>query len=79
MPRFGCRSRRNPDPPNTPRERRTIQDIDARLYSPSLAQRRGVRVRRIALPEPATRAGLIGAYAQAMADEPRLKLILLTM
>ncbi|MEI5687806.1 aminotransferase class V-fold PLP-dependent enzyme [Sphingomonas kyungheensis] len=44
----------------------------------SLAQRRGVRVRRIALPEPATRAGLIDAYAQAMADEPRLKLILLT-
>lgn len=44
----------------------------------SLAQRRGVRVRRIALPEPATRAGLIDAYAQAMVDEPQLKLILLT-
>lgn len=44
----------------------------------SLARRRGVRVRRIALPEPATRASLIDAYAQVMADEPRLKLILLT-
>jgi len=44
----------------------------------SLAQRRGVRLRRIALPEPATRASLIDAYAQVMADEPRLKLILLT-
>lgn len=44
----------------------------------SLGPRRGVRVRRIALPEPATRAGLIDAYAQVMADEPRLKLILLT-
>ncbi len=37
----------------------------------SLAKRRGVRVRRIALPEPATRASLIDAYAQVMADEPR--------
>lgn len=44
----------------------------------SLAQRRKVRVRRIALPEPATQDSLIAAYAQAMADEPRLKLILLT-
>lgn len=44
----------------------------------SLTKRHGVRVRRIDLPEPATHAGLIDAYAQAMADEPRLKLILLT-
>lgn len=44
----------------------------------SLARRRGVRVRRIALPEPATRANVIDAYAQVMADEPRPKLILLT-
>ncbi|MBB4610743.1 aminotransferase class V-fold PLP-dependent enzyme [Sphingomonas yabuuchiae] len=44
----------------------------------SLGPRRGVRVRRIALPEPATRQALIDAYAQAMAAEPRLKLILLT-
>lgn len=44
----------------------------------SLGPRRGVRVRRIALPEPATRQALIDAYTQAMAAEPRLKLILLT-
>ncbi|WP_428970208.1 aminotransferase class V-fold PLP-dependent enzyme [Sphingomonas sp. Xoc002] len=44
----------------------------------SLGPRRGVRVRRIALPEPATRQALIDSYAQAMAAEPRLKLILLT-
>ncbi len=44
----------------------------------SLGPRRGVRVRRIALPEPATRQALIDAYAEAMAAEPRLKLILLT-
>ncbi|RDE05696.1 aminotransferase class V-fold PLP-dependent enzyme [Sphingomonas aracearum] len=44
----------------------------------SLATRRGVRVRRIALPEPATRASLIAAYEEAMQAEPRLKLILLT-
>ena len=42
----------------------------------SLARRRGAQVRRVALPEPATRQGLIDAYAQAMADAPRLKLIL---
>ena len=44
----------------------------------SLGPRRGVRVRRIALPEPATRDSLIAAYAEAIAAEPRLKLILLT-
>ncbi|WP_294307721.1 aminotransferase class V-fold PLP-dependent enzyme, partial [uncultured Sphingomonas sp.] len=44
----------------------------------SLGSRRGVRVRRIALPELATRQALIDAYAEAMAAEPRLKLILLT-
>lgn len=44
----------------------------------SLKARRGVSVLRIALPEPATRTSLIEAYAQAMAANPRLKLILLT-
>ena len=44
----------------------------------SLGPRRGVRVRRIALPEPATRDSLIATYAEAMAAEPRLRLILLT-
>lgn len=44
----------------------------------SLAARRGVKVVRIALPEPGTTRALIDAYAQAMADHPRLKLMLLT-
>ena len=44
----------------------------------SLRVRRGVRVVKIALPEPATRETLIAAYGQAMTAEPRLKLILLT-
>lgn len=44
----------------------------------SLRARRGARVVRIALPEPATRESLIDAYARAMAAEPRLRLILLT-
>ncbi|MES3154295.1 aminotransferase class V-fold PLP-dependent enzyme [Sphingomonas faeni] len=44
----------------------------------SLRARRGVSVIRIALPEPATRQSLIDAYANAMAANPRLKLILLT-
>lgn len=44
----------------------------------SLAARRGAKVARIALPEPATRASLVDAYAQAMAAHPRLRLILLT-
>lgn len=43
-----------------------------------LKQRRGVEVVRINLPEPATHAGLIDTYAQAIAQNPRLKLILLT-
>jgi len=44
----------------------------------SLRARRGAKVLRIALPEPATRESLVAAYAEAMAAEPRLKLILLT-
>jgi len=44
----------------------------------SLAARRGVSVLRIAIPEPATRQGLIDAYAAAFAANPRLRLVLLT-
>ncbi len=44
----------------------------------SLAARRGASVHKIALPYPATRQALIDAYAAAMAETPRLKLILLT-
>lgn len=44
----------------------------------SLHARRGARIVRIALPEPATRESLIAAYERAMAVEPLLKLVLLT-
>lgn len=44
----------------------------------SLATRRGARVCRIALPEPATRANVIDAYERVIRAEPRLRLILLT-
>ncbi|RZM08950.1 MAG: aminotransferase class V-fold PLP-dependent enzyme, partial [Sphingomonas sp.] len=44
----------------------------------SLGPRRGVRVLKIALPEPATREGLLDAYERAIRAEPRLRLILLT-
>ena len=39
---------------------------------------RGVSVIKIALPEPATRAGLIAAYEDAFNANPRVKLVLLT-
>lgn len=44
----------------------------------ALARRRGVRVVRIALPEPATHQGLIDAYAAAFEANPRLRMALLT-
>ena len=44
----------------------------------SLGKRRGARVVRISLPEPATRKNLIEAYANAFDENPRLKLVLLT-
>jgi len=44
----------------------------------SLAARRGVRVIKIALPEPATRQSLIGAYHAAFQANPAIKMALLT-
>lgn len=44
----------------------------------SLGSRRGVRVVRIALPEPATKQGLIDAYAEAFAAHPAIRMVLLT-
>jgi selenocysteine lyase/cysteine desulfurase len=44
----------------------------------SLAHTRGVRVIKIALPEPATRQSLIDAYAEAFAANPAIKMALLT-
>jgi len=43
-----------------------------------LKARRGVEVVRIALPEPATYQGVIDAYAQAFAANPKIRLVLLT-
>lgn len=44
----------------------------------SLAARRGVRVIRITLPEPASRETLIAAYDAAFRADPALRLVLLT-
>jgi selenocysteine lyase/cysteine desulfurase len=44
----------------------------------SLAHSRGIRVIRIALPEPATRQSLIDTYAEAFAANPTVKMALLT-
>jgi isopenicillin-N epimerase len=44
----------------------------------SLRARRGVNVRRIALPEPASRASLVDAYRAAFDADPRIRLVLLT-
>jgi len=44
----------------------------------SLARTRGIRVIKIALPEPATRQSLIDTYAEAFAANPAVKMALLT-
>jgi selenocysteine lyase/cysteine desulfurase len=44
----------------------------------SLTARRGVRVVKIALPEPATRQGLIDTYRAAFDANPAIKMVLLT-
>jgi selenocysteine lyase/cysteine desulfurase len=44
----------------------------------SLAARRGVRVIRIALPEPATHESLLGAYRAAFDADPAIRMALLT-
>lgn len=43
-----------------------------------LKDRRGADLIRISLPEPATEAGLVEAYAQAFEAHPRVRLMLLT-
>ena len=54
-------------------------DYDAMQASmESLAARRGVRVIRIALPEPATRQSLVDAYRAAFDANPKIKMALLT-
>ena len=44
----------------------------------SLERRRGVQVVRIALPEPASHQAILDAYARALTDNPKVRLILLT-
>src|SRR5437588_3640786 len=44
----------------------------------SLARRRGVRVIKIALPEPATAQSLVETYRTAFAANPAIKMVLLT-
>lgn len=54
-------------------------DYDAMQGSmESLAARRGVRVIKIALPEPATRQSLIDAYRTAFDADPAIRMVLLT-
>lgn len=43
-----------------------------------LRERRGVRVERLAIPEPATRQATLDAYAKALRDHPQVKLLLLS-
>ncbi|MEO1014097.1 MAG: aminotransferase class V-fold PLP-dependent enzyme [Pseudomonadota bacterium] len=43
-----------------------------------LAERRGVSVRKITLPEPASREGVLAAYRSAFEQYPKVKLVLLT-
>ncbi len=43
-----------------------------------LADRRGVRVERMVVPEPPTRQATLDAYAQALRDHPNVRLLLLS-
>ena len=54
-------------------------DYDSMQFAmEGLKDRRGVGVVKVALPEPATRQGILDAYAKAIRETPKLKLILLT-
>jgi len=44
----------------------------------SLVERRGAVLARFDIPEPATRANVLAAYASALASNPRVRLLLLT-
>jgi isopenicillin-N epimerase len=44
----------------------------------ALAARRGATVATIAIPEPASRQGILGVYARALEAHPRTRLLLLT-
>jgi selenocysteine lyase/cysteine desulfurase len=54
-------------------------DYDSMQYAMEwLRDRRGVETIKFAIPEPATRQGIIDAYEQQLRDNPRIKLVLLT-
>lgn len=54
-------------------------DYDAmQMAMQSLIERRGVRVVTVDIPEPATRANILEAYARVLRDTPRAKLLLVT-
>ncbi len=54
-------------------------DYDSAQYAVEwLAERRGVKVVKIALPEPASRQSVIDTYAEALKANPATKLVLLT-
>ncbi|MEA2979874.1 MAG: hypothetical protein QOF09_1697 [Alphaproteobacteria bacterium] len=53
-------------------------DYDSMQTSMESLARRGVRVIKIALPEPATRASLVEAYRTAFDANPAIKMVLLT-
>ncbi|WP_326640819.1 aminotransferase class V-fold PLP-dependent enzyme [Streptosporangium sp. NBC_01755] len=54
-------------------------DYHSMQYSMNwLRDRRGVRVERLVIPEPATRQAVLDAYAQAFREHPRVRLLLLS-
>jgi isopenicillin-N epimerase len=54
-------------------------DYDSMQYAMNdLAERRGATVAIVRTPEPATRAGVLDAYEQALKAHPRTRLLLLT-
>lgn len=54
-------------------------DYDSMQYAMNwLRDRRGVEVIRTAIPEPATRQAVLDHYDRLLADNPRIKLLLLT-
>jgi selenocysteine lyase/cysteine desulfurase len=54
-------------------------DYDSMQYAMSyLRERRGANIVTINMPEPATRQGVLDAYASAIAANPKTKLLLLT-
>ncbi len=58
-----------------------ISDLDYNAMQDAmrwLAERRGVKVVQITIPEPASHAAILDLYARAFADTPRLKLALVT-